>query len=159
MTPRNPRHLPFFVYGTLRPGQLNHDAFLRGRTETEEPGRLDGTVLYDGPGYPYAVEEPGAPHSVSGELATARPEAYDRLLLELDELEECVPGDPASLYVRVERDVVRLRDGAAVRAWVYLAGPAVTERLRADGRRIGGDWLTHRTPDGRRRTRPGPDVR
>lgn len=159
VTTRDLRHLPFFVYGTLRPGQLNHDAFLRGRTETEEPGHLGGTVLYDGPGYPYAVEEPGATDPVSGELVTARPEAYDRLLLELDELEECVPGDPASLYVRVERDVVRLRDGASVRAWVYLAGPTMTERLRADGRRIDGDWLTHRAPDGRRRTRPGPDPR
>jgi gamma-glutamylcyclotransferase (GGCT)/AIG2-like uncharacterized protein YtfP len=144
VTTRSPHHLPFFVYGTLRPGEINHDAFLRGRTETEEPGRLDGAVLYDGPGYPYAVEEPG-PVAVRGELVTARPESYDRLLLELDELEECVPEDPASLYVRVERDVVRLRDGAVVRAWVYVAGPVVTGKLRADGRRIdGGDWLAHR---------------
>lgn len=28
--------LPFFVYGTLRPGEHNHDLFLRGRTRTEE---------------------------------------------------------------------------------------------------------------------------
>ncbi|MEV6761540.1 gamma-glutamylcyclotransferase family protein [Streptomyces sp. NPDC051105] len=140
MTARNPRHLPFFVYGTLRPGEVNHDLFLRGRTVSEEPGRLPGAVLYDGPGYPYAVEEPGA--DVRGELVTARPESYDRLLLELDELEECVPGDPHGLYVRVERDVVRRRDGAAVRAWVYLAGAAVAAGLRAEGRRIeGGDWL------------------
>ncbi|MEV7392542.1 MULTISPECIES: gamma-glutamylcyclotransferase family protein [unclassified Streptomyces] len=139
MTTRNPHHLPFFVYGTLRPGEINHDAFLRGRTQAEEPGLLAGAVLYDGPGYPYAVEAPGG--EVRGELVTARPESYDRLLLELDELEECVPGDPASLYVRVERDVVRLRDGAAVRAWVYVAGPVVAGKLRADGRRItGGDW-------------------
>lgn len=144
MIPRNPHHLPFFVYGTLRPGEVNHDAYLRGRTETEEPGRLDGAVLYDGPGYPYAVEEPGAA-AVRGELVTARPESYDRLLLELDELEECVPEDPASLYVRVARNVVRLRDGVAVRAWVYVAGPAVAEKLRVDGRRVpGGDWQTHR---------------
>ncbi|MFD4501840.1 gamma-glutamylcyclotransferase family protein [Streptomyces sp. NPDC058457] len=144
MTTRNPHHLPFFVYGTLRPGEINHDAFLRGRTRTEEPGRLDGALLYDGPGYPYVVEERG-PAAVRGELVTARPESYDRLLLELDELEECVPQDPASLYVRVARDVVRLRDGAAVRAWVYVAGPVVAGELRAEGRRIdGGDWLAHR---------------
>ncbi|MEU9152354.1 gamma-glutamylcyclotransferase family protein [Streptomyces sp. NPDC048417] len=147
MTARNPRHLPFFVYGTLRPGEINHDLFLRGRTVSEEPGRLPGAVLYDGPGYPYAVEEPGA--DVCGELVTAHPESYDRLLLELDELEECVPGDPRGLYVRVERDVVRRRDGAAVRAWVYLAGAAVAAELRAAGRRVeGGDWPA--------RGRPGP---
>ncbi|MEU0964860.1 gamma-glutamylcyclotransferase family protein [Streptomyces sp. NPDC005917] len=145
MTTRNPRHLPFFVYGTLRPGEVNHDLFLRGRTTSEEPGRLLGAVLYDGPGYPYAVEEPGG--ELSGELVTVRPESYDRLLLELDELEEYVPKDPQSLYIRVERDVVRRRDGATVRAWVYLAGDAVAAGLRADGRRIeGGDWPARGLP-------------
>ncbi|MEV7322583.1 gamma-glutamylcyclotransferase family protein [Streptomyces sp. NPDC093970] len=145
MTTRNRPHLPFFVYGTLRPGEPNHDRFLRGRTRTEEPGRLPGAVLYDGPGYPYAVEEPGG--ELTGELVTARPESYDRLLLELDELEEYEAGDPHSLYVRVARDVVRRRDGAAVPAWVYLAGAAVAAGLRADGRRIaGGDWLTRGLP-------------
>ncbi|MEU9380499.1 gamma-glutamylcyclotransferase family protein [Streptomyces sp. NPDC048279] len=149
MTTRNRRRLPFFVYGTLRPGQPNHDLFLRGRTVSEEPGRLPDAVLYDGPGYPYALEEPGG--ELSGELVTARPQTYDRLLLELDALEEYVPGDPRSLYVRVERDAVRRRDGAAVRAWVYLAGDVVAARLRTDGRRIeGGDW--------RARGLPGPTV-
>ncbi|MFF6874280.1 gamma-glutamylcyclotransferase family protein [Streptomyces sp. NPDC012474] len=131
---------PFFVYGTLRPGEVNHDLFLRGRTRQEEPGKLADAVLYAGPGYPYAVEEPGG-GTVSGELVTALPEAYEGLLAELDRLEEYVPGDPRSLYERVERKVVRAADGAAVRAWVYVAAPAVATRLRARGRAIeGGDW-------------------
>lgn len=54
-----PASLPFFVYGTLRSGEVNHDLFLRGRVRSEEPGRLAGALLYDGPGYPYAVEEAG----------------------------------------------------------------------------------------------------
>ncbi|MFF5368015.1 gamma-glutamylcyclotransferase family protein [Streptomyces sp. NPDC013187] len=132
--------LPFFVYGTLRPGEVNHGLFLRGRTRSEEPGRLADAVLYEGPGYPYAVEEPGG-GAVSGELVTALPEAYAALLAELDRLEEYVPGDPRSLYERVERKVVREADGAAVLAWVYVAAPAVAARLRARGRAIaGGDW-------------------
>ncbi|MFJ4814095.1 gamma-glutamylcyclotransferase family protein [Streptomyces sp. NPDC088801] len=131
---------PFFVYGTLRPGEVNHDLFLRGRTRQEEPGKLADAVLYAGPGYPYAVEEPGG-GTVSGELVTALPEAYEGLLAELDRLEEYVPGDPRSLYERVERKVVRAADGVAVRAWVYVAAPAVATRLRARGRAIeGGDW-------------------
>ncbi|PWJ09139.1 hypothetical protein DKG34_00565 [Streptomyces sp. NWU49] len=131
--------LPFFVYGTLRPGEVNHALFLRGRTLREEPGRLPGAVLYGGPGYPYAVEEPGG--VVDGELVTALPEAYPGLLAELDRLEEYVPGDPRSLYERVAREVVRTADGRAVRAWVYVAAPAVAARLRARGTPIrSGNW-------------------
>ncbi|MFC3576742.1 gamma-glutamylcyclotransferase family protein [Streptomyces yaanensis] len=131
--------LPFFVYGTLRPGEHNHDLFLRGRTSSEEPGLLPGAVLYDGPGYPYAVEEDGG--TVTGEIVTALPEAYGELLAALDRLEDCVPGDPRSLYERVAREVTAA-DGGTVRAWVYVAAPAVAARLRARGKLIeGGDWL------------------
>ncbi|WP_149552983.1 gamma-glutamylcyclotransferase family protein [Streptomyces marokkonensis] len=131
--------LPFFVYGTLRPGERNHDLFLRGRTLREEPGRLRDATLYEGPGYPYAVEEPGG--AVSGELVTALPEAYPGLLAELDRLEEYVPGGPRNLYERVAREVLRDADGTAVRAWVYVAAPAVAARLRARGKPVeGGEW-------------------
>ncbi len=132
--------LPFFVYGTLRPGEPNHDRFLRGRTDAEERARLHGAALYDGPGYPYAVEEPGS--VIVGELVTARPGAYPQLLMELDRLEDYAPGDPHNLYERVERRVTRDADGTDVRAWVYLAAPSVTARLRTHGKLIeGGDWL------------------
>jgi gamma-glutamylcyclotransferase (GGCT)/AIG2-like uncharacterized protein YtfP len=132
--------LPFFVYGTLRPGETHHEAFLRGRTRAEGPARLPGAVLYDGPGHPYAVEQPGG--AVRGELVTAAPHAYGELLAALDRLEEYTPGDPRNLYERIERHVVRDADGTQVRAWVYVAAPAVAARLRAAGRRIdGGDWL------------------
>ncbi|MEU1180542.1 gamma-glutamylcyclotransferase family protein [Streptomyces sp. NPDC005820] len=137
-TPPRP-HLPFFVYGTLRPGEVNHDIFLRGRTLREEPARLTGAVLYDGPGYPYAVEEPGG--TVTGDLVTARPEAYERLLAELDRLEEYTPGDPRSLYERVIREVT-VGDGST-RAWVYLAAPRIAARLRTRGTLMKtGDWLS-----------------
>ena len=131
--------LPFFVYGTLRPGEPNHDRFLRGRTRSEEPGRLTGAVLYEGPGYPYAVEEDGG--VVHGEVVTALPEAYGELLVALDRLEEYAPGDARSLYERVEREVILDGDGRAVRAWVYVAAPSVAARLRARAKPIGsGDW-------------------
>ncbi|WP_432080724.1 gamma-glutamylcyclotransferase family protein [Streptomyces sp. WAC 04229] len=131
--------LPFFVYGTLRPGGVNHDLFLRGRTRAEEPARLHGALLYPGPGYPYAVE--ATEGSVRGEVVTARPEEYEGLLAELDRLEEYVPGDPRNLYDRVARTVVRDADGTTLRAWVYVAAPAVAVRLRATGRPIAdGNW-------------------
>ncbi|MEV4970133.1 gamma-glutamylcyclotransferase family protein [Streptomyces scopuliridis] len=143
--------LPFFVYGTLRPGEHNHDLFLRGRVAAEEPARLAGALLYDGPGYPYAIEAAGtaapgavASGAVMGELVTAKPEEYGELLAVLDELEEYgAPGDPRNLYVRVARDVLRA-DGTPARAWVYFAAPRVARALRARGRLIAdGDWLAH----------------
>ncbi|MGW7818161.1 gamma-glutamylcyclotransferase family protein [Streptomyces puniciscabiei] len=135
--------LPFFVYGTLRPGEANHDLFLRGRTATEEPARLPGAALYEGPGYPYAVERPGG--EIRGELITARPESYTELLAALDHLEEYAPGDPRNLYERVARDVIRTTDGTTTLAWVYLAAPRVAARLGAEGQLIeDGDWLSRR---------------
>ncbi|WP_393099064.1 gamma-glutamylcyclotransferase family protein [Streptomyces sp. LN325] len=142
MSVTNEERLPFFVYGTLRPGEHHHDLFLRGRTRSEQPARMRGIVLYDGPGYPYAVEEPAG--VVRGELVTALPEAYPELLGALDRLEEYVPGDPRNLYERVVRDAARV-DGTAARAWVYLAAPAVAARLRTHGRLVpGGDWRERR---------------
>lgn len=133
--------LPFFVYGTLRPGERNHDLVLLRRTAAEEPARLAGTVLYEGPGYPYAVLDDSAEGTVAGEVVTAAPGKYEELLAVLDHLEGHVaPGHPGNLYERVARDVVR-PDGTAVRAWVYVAAPGVARKLRATGTLIrGGDW-------------------
>ncbi|MFD5449229.1 gamma-glutamylcyclotransferase family protein [Streptomyces sp. NPDC127100] len=130
---------PFFVYGTLRPGGAHHARFLGGRTRAVEPARLTGATLYSGPGYPWAVEAPDG--TVRGDLVIPVPEAYDDVLAALDRLEEYVPGDPGNLYDRVARDVVRDADGTPVRAWVYVAAPAVAARLRARGVPVpGGDW-------------------
>ncbi|MDX3328964.1 gamma-glutamylcyclotransferase [Streptomyces sp. ME02-6979-3A] len=96
--------LPLFVYGTLLPGEPNHDRFLRGRTCQERPAVLPGALLYEGPGYPYAVEGHGTVH---GALVTAAPGAYAELLGLLDDLEEFLgPGHPRNLYERVAREAV-----------------------------------------------------
>ncbi|WP_307667535.1 gamma-glutamylcyclotransferase family protein [Streptomyces sp. V2I9] len=95
--------LPFFVYGTLLPGEPNHDLFLRGRTARERPAVLPRALLYDGPGYPYAIEGHGRVH---GTLLVAAPGAYGELLGLLDHLEEFLgPGHPRNLYERVVREV------------------------------------------------------
>ncbi|MER6910979.1 gamma-glutamylcyclotransferase family protein [Streptomyces sp. NPDC000594] len=144
--------LPFFVYGTLRPGEANHARHLLGRTVAEEPARWPGAVLYEGPGYPWALERPGAPGGpaeaggtgdtgVAGELVTAAPGSYRRVLADLDALEEFLaPGDPRNLYERVTREV-RRADGTPVRAWVYLTAPGPAAALRGGTPIPGGDWL------------------
>ncbi|MEU6080920.1 gamma-glutamylcyclotransferase family protein [Streptomyces sp. NPDC047108] len=137
--------LPVFVYGTLRPGRENHDLYLRGRTVEERPARLRGAVMYEGPGWPYAVAGPGG--EILGELITPAAEHYDALLAALDVLEDYAPGDPANLYERVAREVILLDDGEGggrgVDAWVYLAAEPVARQLRASGTVVpGGDWVT-----------------
>lgn len=136
--------LPFFVYGTLRPGEHNHDRFVRGLDVREQPALLHGGALYDGPGYPFVTDGDG---TVRGALITATPQEYDGLLAALDGLETYLgPDDPRNLYERVARDV-EVPGAGTVRAWVYLAASAVSRTLGASGPRIpGGDWLGHRPP-------------
>ncbi|WP_171165996.1 gamma-glutamylcyclotransferase family protein [Streptomyces sp. I05A-00742] len=130
--------LPVFVYGTLRRGGHNYDAFLRGRTTEEVPARLAGALLYEGPGYPYAVAAPRG--EIHGELMVLAPAGHAAVLRALDVLEDCVPGDPGSLYDRVVREV-RTERGGTARAWVYLAAERIARRLRAEGTPIpDGTW-------------------
>ncbi|MFE2289888.1 gamma-glutamylcyclotransferase family protein [Streptomyces sp. NPDC059452] len=142
--------LPFFVYGTLLPGEPNHDLFLRGRTSGEQAAVLPRALLYDGPGYPYAIDGHGRVH---GTLLTAAPGVYGELLGLLDHLEEYLgPGHPRNLYERVVREVeLPGEEPAVTRAWVYLAAAAVTRSLRTGGSVIdGGRWVTGRPPGGPR---------
>ncbi|MBT2387210.1 gamma-glutamylcyclotransferase family protein [Streptomyces sp. ISL-11] len=130
--------LPVFVYGTLRPGQRNYGALLRGRTVGEEPARMRGAVLYEGPGYPYAV--PDRTGEICGDLVFLAADRHDAVLASLDGLEGTAPGVATRHYMRVERPVL-LADGRATRAWVYLAGEEMARRLRAVGTPIpGGSW-------------------
>lgn len=144
--------LPFFVYGTLLPGEHRHDPFLGGRTTDERAAVLPGALLYEGPGYPYAVEAEGeteadgeAEGMVHGALVTAAPQAYAELLTLLDRLEGYLgPGHPDNLYDRVARNVRPAGPGREpVLAWVYVAPAPVARALRAGGAPLPeGNWLT-----------------
>ncbi|HEY5835986.1 gamma-glutamylcyclotransferase family protein [Streptomyces sp.] len=134
-----PRHLPVFVYGTLLPGERNHH-LLHGRTVSWTPAVLPGTLLFHGPGYPYAVPDPDGAGTVHGEVAVITEEVYGQVLAELDRLEDYVPGNAANLYERV---AVQVRTpGGEVHAWVYIAADRITRELLVSGVRIeDGDWL------------------
>lgn len=133
--------LPFFVYGTLRPGQRHHSWALRGRTASEEPASLVGLVLYEGPGFPYAVEGEGV---VCGDLVLPEAAHYAEVLRVLDELEDYSPGGAENVYERISAAVARA-DGSEVRAWVYVAAAPLAARLRSTGTVIaGGDWIAGR---------------
>lgn len=137
--PTEPERLPFFVYGTLRPGRANHARCLRGRTAAEESALVRGVLLYEGPGYPYAVAGP-ADAVVHGDLVQPSEDVHDEVRAALDRLEGYVPGAPGNLYERVVWRAERA-DGETVRAWLYVAAEPLATRLRATGTPVpGGDW-------------------
>ncbi|WP_274915828.1 gamma-glutamylcyclotransferase family protein [Streptomyces sp. WZ-12] len=140
--------LPFFVYGTLRPGEANYGRTLRGRTAAEETARITGALLYEGPGYPYATAGP-ADAVVHGTLIHPRPADYEAVRSALDLLEGYTPGTPVgagNLYERVATEAVR-PDGRTARAWVYLAGEPLATRLRTTGTPLAdGRWTGRAAP-------------
>src|SRR5438270_797160 len=76
---------PFFVYGTLRPGQGNHARLLAGRTTAEVPATLPGNVLY-GPALPYVTAGEEAPGVVGALVFVAQGSLVDTALRHLSAL-------------------------------------------------------------------------
>ncbi|MDX1614913.1 MAG: gamma-glutamylcyclotransferase family protein [Candidatus Promineifilaceae bacterium] len=138
------RPYPFFVYGTLLPGQPNHALWGRsiGASQT---ATFRGGRLYDMGHYPMLVEAQRG--LVKGLAISVRPNRYRRLLRRLDRLERYDPQQPEHpLYRRVLRPVAR-PDGESLTAWVYLGRPELVA-----GRPLipAGDWVAYaarRYPD------------
>lgn len=139
-----------FVYGTLRPGQVNFPLVQRA-VSAHMPARLHGHALRAALAarFPYATEGPGL--SVVGSLLVLRPSAAPAALARLDALEGYrAESLQTSHYLRVTRQVVTEtrsdlgQPGTAVTAWVYLAGSSIPVNhlpLVVDG-----DWLTRVGP-------------
>jgi len=123
---------PFFVYGTLKPGEPNYARLLAGRTAAEEPARLAGAALYDFGPYPFLVLEEGlaGPNDiVQGELISLPDAGYEAALADLDRLEGYVPGGPSNLYERLVRPVAMATGPRP--AYVYVAGAQMLAQIRA----------------------------
>ncbi|HRQ37228.1 MAG TPA: gamma-glutamylcyclotransferase [Chloroflexota bacterium] len=118
--------LPFFVYGSLLPGQVN--AGLWGKDVlAQTPAVLPYGRLYSLGDYPVLIENGEGP--VKGMVMTTRPDAYTALLSRLDALEAYNPAAPEeSEYLRVIREA-RSGDGIAVPAWVYIGPASFTPHL------------------------------
>ncbi len=134
---KDERQLPFFVYGTLLPGQPN--AYVWGQSiVVQDKATLTPGRLYDLGDYPICVET--ADGLVHGLVITVRTTDYDAVLAELDALEGYMPDRPdESEYIRVSRKV-QLENGTAVTAWVYIAPPHFTPMLPMIP---DGDWLAY----------------
>jgi gamma-glutamylcyclotransferase (GGCT)/AIG2-like uncharacterized protein YtfP len=136
--------LPFFVYGTLRPGEANYARLLVGQTASETPATLAGAALFTEGPYPFLVTAPDllrpGDDVVRGELVALRPPVYDLVLADLDRLEGYVVGGASNLYERVAMEVATA--AGPRRAWVYVAGATTLAQIRAGALRYipGGAW-------------------
>lgn len=147
--------LPFFVYGTLRPGQGNFRIVKRDVIESI-PASVQGAAVWHGPGFPYAVHKDvdaslAGSGWVVGDLLYINPARYADAIDSLDGLEGVsYNNDDRGHYRRIEVDVtVSNGDGTArtVRAWMYVAGASARQSL-SSGRfgppLVTGDWLNVR---------------
>jgi gamma-glutamylcyclotransferase (GGCT)/AIG2-like uncharacterized protein YtfP len=136
-------YLPVFVYGTLRTGQDNWRRLLQGKTLTQRPAIAPDHKMY-ATNYAYVTDAPG--QQIVGELVEIRPECYQRVMQDLDRLEDYDPLDPEhSLYVRVEREVwlVDAEPNERRRAWIYHLNPRRQDSFSDAALVAGGDWLHH----------------
>lgn len=130
-----------FVYGTLRKGQHNHQAFIEWAALDIRDAILDGYAMY-GSGVPHIVPSPD--HRVVGELVTLEESAYDEAMFHLDALESFRPARPnSSLYIRQAIEVRVTDTDQHVRAWAYIGGTIARDDDRyGSGALIpDGDWV------------------
>lgn len=131
-----PAHLPFFVYGTLLPGQPNHG--LWGMVITAmRPAMISGFELLDLTYYPMMVRAPG--QTVRGLVIDVEPGAFGAVVAGLDYLEGFDPANPNDSEYRREKQIARLANGRELVAWTYVGHPASLDYPRVRG----GDWKAH----------------
>jgi len=129
--------LPFFVYGTLLPGQPN--AYLWGDCVTQvAAASLTGGCLYDLGAYPMLVEEAGG--LVVGVVNHVAESEYDAVLARLDDLEGYDSTQSNEFgYRRVLREV-QVENSRSLRVWVYIGQKTAVRGMTPIP---GGDWAAY----------------
>jgi gamma-glutamylcyclotransferase (GGCT)/AIG2-like uncharacterized protein YtfP len=123
-----------FVYGTLKPGEVNYQRYCEGKVIAAQPAIALGQ-LFDLPlGYPAMI--PGD-NQVRGFLLTF---TEPTLLTVLDELEDYnpqrIPED--NEYYRQQVTIYDLANQSLGQAWIYLMQPERVQRL--GGTLISSGW-------------------
>jgi gamma-glutamylcyclotransferase (GGCT)/AIG2-like uncharacterized protein YtfP len=135
--------LPFFVYGTLKPGESNYAAYLECHCVATQPAQMRNAALFSDGLYPYLMTDSRAvplgdiAYGVVVEVAAPY---YEETMARLDWLEDYKPNSPWSMYDRVT-GIVETGDGP-VEVWTYVGGPQSLAAIRA-GRLVyipGGVW-------------------
>lgn len=135
MTGHSPQ-LPFFVYGTLLPGEANYHLW-REAIDEVRPAVLGGARLFSLGQFPMAVEAQEG--EVRGLTVSIRPSSYRAALALLDQLEGVQLHPFRGPGFRRVRRIVRPAGEPAVVAWVYIGSALHVGRREP----IETDWKTY----------------
>ncbi|NET56546.1 MAG: gamma-glutamylcyclotransferase [Symploca sp. SIO2E6] len=118
--------LRVFVYGTLKPGEVNYNLYCAGLVVEEKRAIAYGQLFALPLGYPAMI--PGE-SPVQGFLLTF---ADPAMLSALDELEDYDPYRPAAEneYNRQQIEVYDLARETPIFAWAYLMTPEQVQRFQ-----------------------------
>ena len=134
--------LPFFVYGSLRPGFHNYRLFERFPHEVADATYTGSATMYaNGGGFPYLIQG-GDTNTIIGNLVTITDERYYPYALRtIDSLEGYHADMPLTSHYLRKRVVVKDADGNDVTAWTYFAAPDLARMLVQDLPVVeSGDW-------------------
>lgn len=129
---------PFFVYGTLLPGEPN-DHHFADALERVVPARMRGLRLYDMGYFPMAVAGT-ADDVIHGALLYVAVDRHAATLAAIDALEGYRPDGPEPSFYEREVRVARAAGASGVEAWVYVGRP---EAVNPAARIPGGDWRAY----------------
>lgn len=129
--------LPFFVYGSLMPGQSNFYLWQEAVVQSR-PGQLPKARLYQWGPYPILLDS--AELIVHGVIIDLDPVHYLKTVRIIDQLEGFDPQQPEKgAYRRVIRPVLA-PSCEWISAWVYVGDPSLMGQLSPI---IGNDWATY----------------
>ena len=129
--------LPFFVYGTLLPGQPNYRLWGESISRMEY-GRIKDCQLFDMGAYPMMVES--KEKYVHGMLVFVIPEHTNEMIIKIDELEGYDPEKHGESAYNREMREVELESKKTVTVWVYLGHKKYIDQERPVP---GGKWAKH----------------
>ena len=122
--PTHPSVRPFFVYGTLRPGQGNARTWLGWASAYHDGAAyVVGYRLVSNGGFPYMVA--AATSQTVGALIVPDTHKYELVQRAFDNLEGYRPGSAHNHYERVTVPVI-IPGPAIVTAWTYIPADVPT---------------------------------
>jgi gamma-glutamylcyclotransferase (GGCT)/AIG2-like uncharacterized protein YtfP len=136
-----------FVYGTLKPGEVNYQRYCAGKVVSAEKATTLGQLFALPMGYPAMTTGESTVHGYLLSFADLG------ILDALDELEDYQPEGEMSenLYNRLEVEVKNSLGLSLGWAWVYLMNPAKVEMLKGvhlpNGWWSGRNKCQHQTAD------------